>query len=838
MYIIMRKLFTLASLFVAMAMASCMYDDTSVVNSISDLQQRVSTLEKLQSANDRGLLIESVTETAEGYIVKFTDGSEITLYHGTDGKDGVDGVDGKDGVDGTDGKDGANGDGACLLEDVVVTDEYVTFYLLDGNSFTFYFSTYKEAVGIVFDIEDGVACLAGASLEFGYTITGGYSDAAVECFGDGGWRARVINRSATAGTIKVTAPEAGGDGKVVVLVLSPAGGTCMKSILFDEGAIENIVDRYEAEWEACSLEVKFRTNLDYDVRIPAEAQSWISVAETRATMRDAAIVLAIDENEEGDPVRSAIVELVNDADDVLYSFEVCQKAQPTSEPIEFADKYAKLVCVQKYDKNGDGELSPKEAAEVTSIPSHFFGDYYQAVKSFDELKHFINLRTISNYAFSGCNNLKSVAIPKSVTSINYFAFSYCSSLESVYITDMSAWCGISFDDFVSNPLCYRANLYLNNELVTELTIPNDITKIRSYAFYMCGSITSVTIPNGVTAIDSYAFYSCENLTNVTLPNSVTSIGSDAFYGCKSLATATLPDSITSIGSSAFKGCESLESINIPQNLIKIDSDTFYGCKSLKSVVIPDGVISIGSRAFGDCSSMESATIGADVVSIDSYAFENCSSLKSVNFTSATAPVLGTNVFSGYHIGCVYRVQESAYTNFMNEPTWAGHTHLLRYEGIERPAESYAFGDIVTVDGSVGIVFYASEDIVYIMSVEEASTMWSTEHVDTYADDYTNGAYNTNVIKSIDGWEEKYPAFKWCADLGENWYLPAINELQAIDEVKDVLNATLSANGYTSLSGWYWSSTDNYDTYLFNFSNGNWNIGNKNNTNNVRAVVAL
>ena len=287
--------------------------------------------------------------------------------------------------------------------------------------------------------------------------------------------------------------------------------------------------------------------------------------------------------------------------------------------------------------------------------------------------------------------------------------------------------------------------------------------------------------------------------------------------------------------------ESLESINIPQNLIKIASKTFDGCKSLKSIVIPDGVISIGEDAFNGCSSMESATIGADVVSIDSYAFENCSSLKSVNFTSATAPVLGLDVFIDCHIGCVYRVQESAYTNFMNEPTWADYTYRLRYNGIERPAESYAFGDIVTVDGSVGVVFYASEDIVYIMSVEEASTKWSTEYVDTDADDYTDGAYNTNVIKSIDGWEEKYPAFKWCADLGENWYLPAQAELYAIYEIKDALNATLSANGYTSLSGdYYWSSTDSYSISAFtlNFSNGVRNGSNKGYSISVRAVVAL
>jgi hypothetical protein len=276
----MKKFLTFIAFFAAMTMSSCMYDDTFVVNSISDLQKRVNALEQLQNASEQGLLIESVTEFEGGYVVKFSDGSEITLYHGTNGKDGI------------------NGEGACVLEDIVLTDENVTFYLPDGRSFTFYFKG-TERVGIAFDIEDGIACMAGASLEFGYTITGGYSDAHIECFGDGGWRARLIPNSMTAGRIKVTAPEMGGDGKIVVLVVSNSGGTCMKSILFDEGKIENIVDSYEVDWAANTLNVEFRTNLDYDVRIPAEAQSWISVAETRATMRDAYITLTISENPEG-----------------------------------------------------------------------------------------------------------------------------------------------------------------------------------------------------------------------------------------------------------------------------------------------------------------------------------------------------------------------------------------------------------------------------------------------------------------------------------------------------------------------------------------------------------
>ena len=71
---------------------------------------------------------------------------------------------------------------------------------------------------------------------------------------------------------------------------------------------------------------------------------------------------------------------------------------------------------------------------------------------------------IGHEAFYGCNNLKSVTVGNGVTSVGSYAFEDCNSLNSIYISDLELWNNINFCNN-SNPLCYGANLYLNNNLV-------------------------------------------------------------------------------------------------------------------------------------------------------------------------------------------------------------------------------------------------------------------------------------------------------------------------------------------------------------------------------------
>ena len=138
-----------------------------------------------------------------------------------------------------------------------------------------------------------------------------------------------------------------------------------------------------------------------------------------------------------------------------------------------------------------------------------------------------------------------------MTEIGAGAFNDCKGLTDVNISDLSAWCKISFENAYANPMRYSKKINLNGYEIKELIIPNDITQIKFATFYGNEGLTSVTIPNSVTDIGKSAFYGCKGLTKVIIPDSVIEIGKYAFAGCESLTVVTMGKSVQTIGENAF-----------------------------------------------------------------------------------------------------------------------------------------------------------------------------------------------------------------------------------------------------------------------------------------------
>gem|GEM_PF-4620560 len=205
-----------------------------------------------------------------------------------------------------------------------------------------------------------------------------------------------------------------------------------------------------------------------------------------------------------------------------------------------------------------------------------------------------NLKNLGNYVFLNCTALKSIDIPSTVTQIGNEAFSGCSALSGVRISDLEAWCKISFAGYRSNPLYYGKKLYLNNSLVTNLAIPSGITTIKQYAFRACESITSVTFPNSVTSIADYAFMHCTSLTNVVIPDNVSSIGGSSFEATTttSLTELTIGSGVSSIGQNTFKNQTKLTTIYCNSSTPPtIQSNTFEGVPTSCVVYVPSASVS-------------------------------------------------------------------------------------------------------------------------------------------------------------------------------------------------------------------------------------------------------
>ncbi|WP_295913209.1 hypothetical protein [uncultured Alistipes sp.] len=152
--------------------------------------------------------------------------------------------------------------------------------------------------------------------------------------------------------------------------------------------------------------------------------------------------------------------------------------------------------------------------------------------------------------------------------------------------------------------------------------------------------------------------------------------------------------------------------------------------------------------------------------------------------------------------------------------------------VQYVAKEYEIGELYNQNGVKGVVCMLTEDRQHglIISLDERYLHWSSFRKPDLrvvgADDRADGAVNMEKVAAyIAGnnlsWDD-FPAFKWCREKGEGWYLPAIDEmltighnynggarLQSNRQARNKFNNALKDNGGERMDRlvYYFSSTE-------------------------------
>lgn len=335
---------------------------------------------------------------------------------------------------------------------------------------------------------------------------------------------------------------------------------------------------------------------------------------------------------------------------------------------------------------------------------------------------------IKKYAFYGGSGIKTIKFPETLTEIEEEAFGnngltslFFGIIEDIYfpaslkkigyngihscqrmhVKDLMSWCSIELENY-TNWNGEKWDLYLNDDLVKDLFLPEGLEVINPGIFYNCQlysitipstlrsigksafvngylqsfilsdlqswcnveledeganplctlqnsgtlwvndeQIVSLKIPDGVTNVNDYVFHKAP-IENITFSSSVQSIGEMSF-STTSLESVVIPENVIEIKRAAFESCSLLTSAEI---LSPIDSlpDYLFNLCALTNVILPETVTKIGECAF-QSNKFSEFNFHENITYIGDYAFNNCANLKNLELPESLE-YIGNAAFRG------------------------------------------------------------------------------------------------------------------------------------------------------------------------------------------------
>ena len=318
---------------------------------------------------------------------------------------------------------------------------------------------------------------------------------------------------------------------------------------------------------------------------------------------------------------------------------------------------------------------------------------------------------IGDYAFGDLHNVKTLVVADSVTYVGAHAFdsdfNHARTITEIHIGDNIEYIGVYafhlggydvdevyFEGDISKLFAMDTSdqsnvgffgadkFYVNGELLTDLVVPEGVTRINDYILYGY-DLNSITLHASIEYIGESAFGNVgtvyyegtrEEWQNVSVNSSyitefnvyyysetepsevgrywhyVDGVPTPWFGFAPSEGLEITDGMITGIGTctdtvlmldmpvadNAFEGNTTITGVVFGDGVTSIGSSAFSDCSGLTNVTIPNSVTSIGGSAFYNCTGLTSITIGSGVTKMDGAAFARCSSLAEISVSEGNS----------------------------------------------------------------------------------------------------------------------------------------------------------------------------------------------------------
>ena len=383
-----------------------------------------------------------------------------------------------------------------------------------------------------------------------------------------------------------------------------------------------------------------------------------------------------------------------------------------------------------------------------------------------------NNKVLSVTTIKSCssNNIETVLIPTSITRIEDGAFAG-SSIKTISIPNSVTYLG-------SYAFSYCENL-------TSIVIPKTIKTLNSCLFLGCSSLSSfewrpeVNSPDDEAIIYTGVFWKCESLETFSIPKEVVfrknnSNYPNVFNQCYSLRTliiedGTRPLNLCSTTSSMpeFGNCV-IRNVYIGRNFNETIQDV--NLKYVEQIVIGDSVTSLFSFfKLGCTNTLKRFVVGASVPGIPDFGYGDGNNvMEYIKIKQETPPY--ANGFSNYmYINTILYVPKGAKSAYQTADKWKNFWNIQEYSEDEtvinkcaKPLISYSEGKLSFSCETDGVSFHSSISDSDIKSYNENEIQLNvTYNINVYASKL--GYDNSDVATATLCWVDVEPQSEGLSD---------------------------------------------------------------------------